>query len=609
MKKFWKSMMFALLGVFALSSCEDVPAPYTIPSTGNGGNTELELTGDGTFENPYTVADALCIINKNKYTSDEVYVKGIITAVGIEKDGELTDLPGSSFGNATYFISEMDETGTPKGNALEVYRGKGLDGENMTTEDYIKVGDDVIVCGVLTKFGSTPEITQGSKLMKLNDRVVTPPDYSGAKGSGTLEDPYNPVAALQVCSTLEKSTSSSSHPTDNVYIRGKVSKIDASGNNAFNSQYGNLTYYISEEGSEEEMQLLIYRGYGLGGDRFKAQDDLKPGDEVLVYGQLINYNGTFEVTSGSELAELNGETPKEPEYGTPDGDGSEERPYNVAAALIACSKLDPTTDSKSPILSEEVYTVGTITKIETSGSNAFSTQYGNMTYYISDLDDSGKQINALEVFRGMYFEGERFSTGKEIKEGDVVVICGQLQNYKGTTYEYTTGSRIVSINGITDPGDLPDQPDEPGSTEGITVDGTTITLTNSEAGSASTSTTIDLGTLGYTNAQEMSGEEISLSDGTIVVFDKGTGATTPKYYDGTKGVRMYANNTLTVKGTDKVIAQILLTCDSQSGTNYVGNDTKTVSFSGNSAILTNAFSSNSGGVQLRVQTITITYAE
>ena len=201
------------------------------------------------------------------------------------------------------------------------------------------------------------------------------------------------------------------------------------------------------------------------------------------------------------------------------------------------------------------------------------------------------------------------STGKEIKEGDVVVICGQLQNFKGTTYEYTTGSRIISINGITDPGDLPDQPDEPGSTEGITVDGTTITLTNSEAGSASTSTTIDLGTLGYTNAQEMSGEEISLSDGTIVVFDKGTGATTPKYYDGTKGVRMYANNTLTVKGTDKVIAQILLTCDSQSGTNYVGNDTKTVSFSGNSAILTNAFSSNSGGVQLRVQTITITYAE
>lgn len=43
MKKFWKSLMFAAIGVFALSSCEDVPAPYPNPSIAGGETTAGEL--------------------------------------------------------------------------------------------------------------------------------------------------------------------------------------------------------------------------------------------------------------------------------------------------------------------------------------------------------------------------------------------------------------------------------------------------------------------------------------------------------------------------------------------------------------------------------------
>ena len=52
MKKFWKSLMFALVGVFALSSCEDVPAPYPIPNAEGG-----EKPATSTFYSSVSLSD------------------------------------------------------------------------------------------------------------------------------------------------------------------------------------------------------------------------------------------------------------------------------------------------------------------------------------------------------------------------------------------------------------------------------------------------------------------------------------------------------------------------------------------------------------------------
>ena len=66
MKNFWKSLMIVLVSVFALASCEDVPAPYPNPDNGEngGGNTNEEVApaGEGTLENPYNVAGVLAYI-------------------------------------------------------------------------------------------------------------------------------------------------------------------------------------------------------------------------------------------------------------------------------------------------------------------------------------------------------------------------------------------------------------------------------------------------------------------------------------------------------------------------------------------------------------------
>ena len=53
-----------------------------------------------------------------------------------------------------------------------------------------------------------------------------------------------------------------------------------------------------------------------------------------------------------------------------------------------------------------------------------------------------------------------------------------------------------------------------------------------------------------------------------------------------------------------------MTCDSYNGTNYVGNATATIEFSDKTATYTNLYTeSTGGGVQLRVKTIKIVYAE
>ncbi len=72
--------------------------------------------------------------------------------------------------------------------------------------------------------------------------------------------------------------------------------------------YGNATYYISADGTTET-QLEVYRGKYLGGANFLMKDQLKVGDEVVVYGTIVNFKGnTPEYTTGSKLISINGNT-------------------------------------------------------------------------------------------------------------------------------------------------------------------------------------------------------------------------------------------------------------------------------------------------------------
>lgn len=92
-------------------------------------------------------------------------------------------------------------------------------------------------------------------------------------------------------------------------------------------------------------------------------------------------------------------------------------------------------------LSEKVYVKGTVSKASTS----LNATYGSLSYYISD---DGTTENELQVYGGLSFKGEKFTSVEDIKVGDVVVIYGKLKKFN-TTYELDSNNILISLNGKT----------------------------------------------------------------------------------------------------------------------------------------------------------------
>ena len=72
--------------------------------------------------------------------------------------------PKSTYGNATYLISDYSDAST---GSFQIYRGYGLKGEkfNKTGATLIKVGDKVTIKGKVINYkGNTLQYAQGSTI-------------------------------------------------------------------------------------------------------------------------------------------------------------------------------------------------------------------------------------------------------------------------------------------------------------------------------------------------------------------------------------------------------------------------------------------------------------
>lgn len=276
---------------------KDLKVVAGTPSDNGGEGENIETTGNGTLESPYTVADALSIINAGSYSSNKVYVKGIVSAVGLEKDGSLTDLPGNSYGNATYFISDDGTTS----NQFEIYRGYGLGGAKFTSADDLKVGDKVIVYGVLTLFHETAEMTTGSEIAELNGEKAddTPIPAGDPKGDGTETSPYNVAGINQFLDAGD-------YTGKEVYFEGIISSFKE--NEKPGNSYGNATFYISEDGKTDSEQFYVFRTFGFNGEKFTNVNQLKVGDKVVIRSTVTIYNNSVKETEAGKgvLISVNG---------------------------------------------------------------------------------------------------------------------------------------------------------------------------------------------------------------------------------------------------------------------------------------------------------------
>ena len=128
------------------------------------------------------------------------------------------------------------------------------------------------------------------------------------------------------------------------------------------------------------------------------------------------------------------ETPVEPEKGTVDN------PYSVEDAVAAVADLTWTSNTEYEA-TEEVYVKGIISSIASEGTYGESGTFGNASFYISD--DGASTGAQFYIYRALYFNNEKYTSGQDIKVGDTVVICGKLMNYKGNTPETVAGQAYL----------------------------------------------------------------------------------------------------------------------------------------------------------------------
>ena len=253
-------------------------------------------------------------------------------------------------------------------------------------------------------------------------------DYSAAAGSGTLADPFNTTAILKLTSELDADAQSDQE----YYFKGKVVSVTEQ----FGTQYGNATFYMSDDGTTKN-QFYVFRALYFNNKKYTSGTTLKEGDEVVVCGKVTNFKGnTPETVQGScYVYSING---------TGGGGGSSaetigtiDNPKSVSDVVTIINSMADNQTSN-----ELYYVKGTIKQIKTTDENI--AKYKNIDYIITD----GK--TDITVYHGRNLDNTEFTGPGQINVNDEVIVLGNLQKYVNAntgavTPELAQGNYIVKL--------------------------------------------------------------------------------------------------------------------------------------------------------------------
>ena len=250
----------------------------------NGQEYELiEAKGTGTYDDPFNVAAAIakCKETGETATSEKFYIKGIANSdytVGSYKniDADLVDE-----GSSTVF---------------KVYHCKGNNAKDIPEGYQVKKGDVFIVYGPVVNYKNNyPETASGAYIVSINGT-----DPAGGAGGDTPTPPSgnhgtveSPLTVAQAIAVIDAETTASS-----CYVKGIICQVDS-----YNSKYGSITYWISDDGGTTT-KLEVYGGLNINGDKFASKDDLQTGKTVVINGNLKKYNEIYEFDLNSKIISI-----------------------------------------------------------------------------------------------------------------------------------------------------------------------------------------------------------------------------------------------------------------------------------------------------------------
>ena len=283
-------------------------------------------------------------------------------------------------------------------------------------------------------------------------------------GDGTKENPYLASQASNVCAALEKGATT----PEKVYVKGYIKKF-AKGHESGVSGHGNGSFYITDDpDGKVTPDFYCFQVNYLGGNKFTSADQVKVGDEVIIYGQLTHYyhetyGSTYETVGkgAAYIYSLNGKTEDE--------GGEVEDPTKVEQ--ITCAKFienaDPNTTYRL---------VGQVTSSVNTTYCSFDMNDGTGTVVVWTVNNKAEWASKVKMggtvtVRGKYYKFEKDGTVKhemidayieDFKEGEApdpsdiknVTVAEFLAAEAGTSQLYrlsgTVGGEINTTYGNSD---------------------------------------------------------------------------------------------------------------------------------------------------------------
>lgn len=397
-------------------------------------------------------------------TTENYYVMGYVKRVS-SKNAETV----SQYGQARFYLENVKEANSEE--EFDAYQVHGLNGVKINNPDVVAAGDFVVLYGPLTKHqyegGDVAYQTPGkgaayiwnSTNPKLHNDTATTPETptdetlvipDEAKDWNIPAGAIDVVKAREICAGLASGATSGTK----YYVMGYVKKIHSKHADGVEN-FGNAQFYMENvKGANSSNDFMAYQVYGPNGQKITDVNSVAVGDFVVVYGELTNYNGTYETVGkgaayiwNSTNPLLGSTTPSTPPVDpgqTTIEIPAEAQGWNISAEAIdvlqaraICAGL-----ASGATTGTKYYVMGYVKKLHKNHESGIS-GFGNATFYMENVNGANSEEDFL-AFQVYGLNGEKITDPNAVAVGDFVVVYGELTNYMGDTYE-TVGKGAAYI--------------------------------------------------------------------------------------------------------------------------------------------------------------------
>lgn len=279
-------------------------------NNGTSGNISLAVDGYEVGSGKVEASKVVIVTNETAATGKElkVTVTGITNGVNcyeisyIYEDsstpqpGEVS-VPTLSLAEGTYWGKQTLTIGIPEGAAGVQYTLDGTDPKESNTAELIVKATDFELSATTTVRAIA--VDNNNNYSKEVSRTYT----FAPSIANTKETAYTTAQAIEIINK----TSAEQLAAENVYVKGVVSEIVT----PYNSQYGNVSFNVSADGSISGQQFRFYRTQKDAENKFKEDPNIEVGATVVGYGTLLLYKDNtdnaqkeiYEFAAGNYLVE------------------------------------------------------------------------------------------------------------------------------------------------------------------------------------------------------------------------------------------------------------------------------------------------------------------